>query len=74
MGGLSFERGGHLSKHGTVKSGRPGLFKCEGPFCVGVFDVQRSSPGGIYRIVEVIYQILRCIPFSHRNISGVVFF
>ncbi len=32
--------------------------KCEGPLCVGVFDLQRCRPGGGYPIGEAIQQIL----------------
>ncbi len=36
-----------------------GLSKCESPFCVGAFDLQRCRPRGGYLIWEAIYQILR---------------
>ncbi len=47
----------------TVTSGRwalRGLSKCEGPFCVGAFDLQRCRPrGGLYLIGVVIYRTWR---------------
>ncbi len=53
----------HAEHAPTVKSGRGVVFPrgefCEGPFCVGVFDLQKCRPRGGCLIGDAIYQLLR---------------
>ncbi len=35
------------ARENAVKSGGPGLSKCEGPFCVAAFDLQRPPLMGL---------------------------